>query len=58
LQIHLKTLLVGLIVAIGAWCLLWNPIEYLDKELGTYGLTVLGICIFIFAWAFWRRRVI
>jgi len=56
MQIHVKALTVGLILAVGAWCILWNPIEYLDRELGTTGLTILGLLILFVAWIFWRKK--
>jgi len=57
MHIRVKSLIIGVVVAVGVWCLLWNPVEYLDRELGTWGLTLLGLIIIFISWRVWRKRV-
>ena len=52
----LKIVIIGIIVAIGVWCVLWNPIESLDNMLGDIGLTVLGVIVLVFSWVVWKKK--
>ena len=56
MKLPFKSLITAIIVAVGVWCVLWNPIEYLDNELGTMGVTVLGILILLVAYIFWHKK--
>lgn len=56
MRIHLKHLIGAIIIAFGAWCILWNPVEIADKELGPIGLTVLGIIILVIGWFVFKKK--
>jgi hypothetical protein len=54
---HLKSLIITIVIITGIWCIFWNPIEYLDEQLGTTGVTVIGVVILLVAVFVWRKKV-
>jgi len=56
MKIRLKHLIGSIVIAFGAWCILWNPVEIADQHFGPVGLTIVGIIILAAGWYIFKRK--